>query len=136
MNMATMPTIPAPDGFEHDVIVRSALASLPQMSAPDGFEQAVMDRVVQPQGRSGIAGNAKWWIAASLVALGVSVAGWFYATQSSDAIVRVVPPVVLATDVDLYDLPAVAVQEDAVATRWAVRVKAARRVKDDVVAGR
>lgn len=135
MNMATMPTIPAPDGFEHDVIVRSALASLPQMSAPDSFERSVMDRVEQ-HGRSGIAGNAKWWIAASLVALGVSVAGWFYATQSSEAIVRVVPPVVLATEVDLYDLPAVAVQEDAVATRWALRVKAARRVKDDVVAGR
>lgn len=136
MNMATMPTIPAPDGFERDVIVRSALASLPQMSAPDGFEQAVMDRVVQPQGRAGIAGSAKWWLVASLVAIAVSVAGWLYATQSSDAIVRVVPPVILATEVDLHDLPPVVVHEDDVATRWSARVKAARRVKDDVVAGR
>lgn len=135
MNMATMPTIPAPDGFERDVIVRSALASLPQMSAPEGFDQAVMDRIVH-QGRAGIAGNARWWLVASLVTIAVSVASWLYATQTPDAIVRVVPPVIIAAEVDLYDLPPVSVHEDDVATRWSARVKAARRIKDDVVAGR
>jgi hypothetical protein len=135
MTMATIPTIPAPDGFEHTVLVRTALGSLPTMSAPDGFEDAVMARIKQ-KGPAGIVGTTRWWVVSALLAVALATVGLFVFVQPHADVVRVVPPVMTTETVDLYDLKPVAVREDVVATRWAARVSAARKAKDDVVAGR
>lgn len=111
--MRQLPTVPAPDGFDDDVAIRSLLASLPAVNAPVTFEADLERRVANvPRQRQGF-GNWTWWVVGLVL---VGVVGLFVGTEY----VRPTPVEVVVVPleqpwVDLERLPPVAVEQDM---RW------------------
>ncbi len=111
--MRQLPTVPAPDGFDDDVAIRSLLASLPAVNAPVTFEADVERRIANLPGPRHRFSHVMWWV----VGVGlVGVVGLIIGIEQ----VRPTPVEVVAipasqSSVDLERLPPVAVEQDM---RW------------------